>query len=209
MTLRLVLVDDHQMLREGLRRVMEDAGIEVVGEATNGADAIDVVRETKPDIVLMDVTMPGIDGIEATRRLRDVAPDSSVVMLTMHADADVFDRAIKAGAVGYLTKDAPAEDVVKAVRIAAAGDTLLSTGLAASLLTEARKEPADDILTSREEEVLQAIADGLSTQEVADTLYISLKTVKNHLASIYQKFNARDRTQAVVQGLRMGIIRLG
>lgn len=217
MTVRLLLADDHRMLREGLRRAMTDHGVDVVGEAADGEEAVRLAVELQPDVVLMDVTMPVLDGIAATRRLRAEAPNIRVVMLTMHADRDVLDRAIKAGAVGYLVKDASTEEVVETVRLAASSDAVLSPGLAASMLGEAQKldaetssatPEADRVLTRREEEVLQLIADGLSTPEVAERLYISLKTVKNHLASIYQKFEARDRTQAVVQAVRMGIIRI-
>lgn len=213
MGVRVLLADDHQMLREGIRRVMEDAGIEVVGEASDGGEAVEKAEELRPDVVLMDVTMPVLDGVEATRQIRARVPDTKVVMLTMHADASVFDRAIKAGAVGYLVKDASSDEVVAAVRQAASGETLLSAELARSMLGVAKEmqpaEPtAEKVLTAREEEVLQLIADGLSTNEVAEQLFISLKTVKNHLASIYQKFDARDRTQAVVRAVKMGIIQL-
>ena len=214
MTIRLMLVDDHRMLREGLRRSLEEEGFYVVGEAADGEAAVRLVPAAKPDVILMDVSMPDMDGVEATKRILQNAPEQRVVMLTMHADKDVIDQAIKAGAVGYLTKDCSIDEVVDAVRMAANGETALSPALAKTMLTEVRKidekaaREEDRLVTKREEEVLQLIADGCSTPEVAQKLYISQKTVKNHLASIYEKLNARDRTQAVLLAVRMGIVKL-
>jgi DNA-binding NarL/FixJ family response regulator len=185
-----------------------------VGEAGDGDEAARLAEQLRPDVVLMDVSMPVLDGVEATRLISQRSPDVAVVMLTMHADADVVDRAIKAGAVGYLVKDCTTEELVRTVRQAAAGETVLSPDLAASMLEEMRapSDPTpkrgDSVLSKREEEVLQLIAEGGSTTEVAAQLYISVKTVKNHLASIYEKLDARDRTQAVLQAVRMGIVRL-
>jgi DNA-binding NarL/FixJ family response regulator len=207
---RLVLADDHRMLRDGLRRSMEEAGFDVVGEAGNGAEAVRVAEELRPDVVLMDVSMPLLDGVAAARLVRRRVPECQVVMLTMHADADVMANAIQAGAVGYLVKDCSTEEVAAAVRMAASGEGALSPQLATSMLEEVKRDLADDgpAISPREEEVLQLVADGLSIPDVAKTLFISAKTVKNHLASIYEKLDARDRTQAVLRAVRMGIIRL-
>jgi DNA-binding NarL/FixJ family response regulator len=207
MALSVVLVDDHTMLRQGLRRALEAEGVAVVGEAADGAEGIRVALATHPDVVLMDVSMPGMDGIDATRQL--VASDGRmrVVMLTMHIDREVIDRAIKAGAVGYLTKDSSVGEVIEAIRLAANGDRPMSPRLAEAMLTEARRD-TDGIISTREEEVLQLVADGLGTGEIAAKLFISQKTVKNHLASIYEKLNARDRTQAVLMAVKMGIVKL-
>jgi DNA-binding NarL/FixJ family response regulator len=211
---RLMLADDHRMLREGLRRSMTEQGFSVVGEAADGAQAVDLAHRLQPDVVLMDVTMPELDGVGATREIRASLPNVRVVMLTMHADEDVLASAIRAGASGYLVKDCSTREIAEAVRMAASGETIISPNLAASMLDEVRKldEPdtADEqrVVTRREEEVLQLIANGCSTPEVAEQLYISHKTVKNHLASIYQKLDARDRTQAVLQAVRMGIVHL-
>ena len=214
MSLRLILVDDHKMLREGLRRSLEELGFAVIAEAGDGEEGVRLAAAMRPDVMLMDVSMPEMDGVEATRQIVERNPNAKVVMLTMHADRDVVDRALKAGAVGYLTKDCSMDEVAEAVRMASNGETALSSALAAGFLAEARKldsgaeRDEDRIITRREEEVLQLIADGCSTPEVAAKLYISQKTVKNHLASIYEKLNARDRTQAVITAVRMGIITL-
>jgi DNA-binding NarL/FixJ family response regulator len=214
MTTRLLLVDDHKMLRDGLRRSLEEYGFDVVGEADDGQAGVRMAGALHPDVVLMDVSMPILDGVEATRQVRLVSPASQVVMLTMHSDGEVMARAIQAGAIGYLVKDCSTEDVVAAVRLAASGESILSSELASSMLSEVKKEEADTakgsgpVISAREEEVLQLIADGLSLPEVSAQLFISTKTVKNHLASIYAKLDARDRTQAVLRAVRMGIIRL-
>jgi DNA-binding NarL/FixJ family response regulator len=210
----VLLADDHRMLREGLRRSMVDEGFDVVGEADNGEEAVRLAAELQPDVVLMDVSMPEMDGVEATRIIRATDTATQVIMLTMHADTEVLAEAIRAGASGYLVKDCSTDEVADAVRMAANGDTALSPQLAATMLDEVRRlevpDPAEEdrVITKREEEVLQLIADGCSTPEVAEQLYISQKTVKNHLASIYQKLDARDRTQAVLQAVRMGIVHL-
>ncbi|HEY7625618.1 MAG TPA: response regulator transcription factor [Ilumatobacteraceae bacterium] len=206
MGLSVILVDDHTMLRQGIRRALESEGIKVVGEASDGAAAIKLALEHKPDVVLMDVSMPGMDGVEAARRLVEADGRQRVVMLTMHIDRDVIDRAIRAGAVGYLTKDSSISEVILAIQLAANGDRPMSPRLAAAMLDEARKD--DALISAREEEVLQLVADGYGTNEIAEKLYISGKTVKNHLASIYEKLNARDRTQAVLMAVKMGIVKL-
>ena len=209
---RLLLVDDHRTLRDGLRLSMEEAGFVVAGEAGDGEEAIRLAEALRPDVVLMDVSMPVLDGVEATRLIHQRVPETRVVMLTMHGESDVMSRAIAAGAVGYLLKDCSIEEVASAVRMAADGDGALSPQLATSMLAEVQRtaggSPGEAVISPREEEVLQLVADGLSLPEVAAQLYISVKTVKNHLASIYSKLDARDRTQAVLRAVRMGIIRL-
>ena len=207
MTVSVVLVDDHMMLRQGLRRALESEGIAVLGEAADGDEGVRVALSMQPDVVLMDVSMPTTDGIEATRQLLAAGSNSRVVMLTMHIDREVIDSALKAGAVGYVTKDCSIGEVVEAIRLAANGDRPMSPRLADALLTAARHE-TDGIISAREEEVLQLVADGLGTNEIAAQLFISPRTVKNHLASIFAKLNARDRTQAVLMAVKMGIIKL-
>jgi DNA-binding NarL/FixJ family response regulator len=213
-TIRVLLADDHRMLREGLRRSLTEEGFDIVGEAENGEQAVRMVEELQPDVVLMDVSMPEMDGVEATRLIGGSFTATQVIMLTMHADKEVLADAIRAGASGYLVKDCSIEEIADAIRMAMQGDTALSPQLAATMLDEVRRLDVPDVpeedrvITKREEEVLQLIADGCSTPEVAEQLYISQKTVKNHLASIYQKLDARDRTQAVLQAVRMGIVHL-
>ena len=212
---KVVLADDHRMLRDSLRRSLEDHGFDVVGEASDGAEAVRLTQSLRPDVVLMDVSMPVLDGVEATRQISLLTPESQVVMLTMHADGDVMARAIQAGAAGYLVKDCSIDEVMATVRLAASGESTLSPGLASSMLANAKTvddrsgEADTPTISAREEEVLQLVADGMSLPEVAAALFISVKTVKNHLASIYAKLDARDRTQAVLRAVRMGIIRLG
>ncbi len=206
--LRVVLADDHAMLRNGLARSLAEHGIEIVGEAGDGASAVELARGLQPDVVLMDVTMPVLDGVEATRRLHQEQPAMAVVMLTMHDDHDVLARAVAAGAAGYLVKDCSIAELVSTLRQVAGGQAALSPGLARAMLDEAAAEPSERILSDREAEVLQCFADGLSLPEVAAALFISVKTVKNHLASAYARLDARDRTQAVLAAVRMGIVRL-
>lgn len=211
---RVLLADDHRMLRDSLRRSLEEHGFDVVGEAADGEEAVQLAETLTPDVVLMDVSMPVLGGVEATRRITRAVPDAQVVMLTMHSDGDVMARAIQAGAIGYLVKDCSIDDVVAAVHLAASGESALSPGLAGSMLADVQRVGRGDdnghgpAISAREEQVLQLVADGLSLPEVGAALFISVKTVKNHLASIYAKLDARDRTQAVLRGVRMGIIRL-
>ncbi len=191
---------------------MAERGFDIVGEARDGAEAVDLAAAVRPDVILMDVTMPELDGVEATRQIKARQPEVRIVMLTMHADQDILAEAIRAGANGYLVKDCSTDEIASAIETVAGGETALSPRLAASMLAEVRRQDgqaeAERVITKREEEVLQLIADGCSTPEVAERLYISQKTVKNHLASIYQKLDARDRTQAVLQAVRMGIVTL-
>lgn len=207
-----MLADDHRMLREGLRRSLDELGFTIVAEARNGLEALDLAASVRPDVILMDVTMPELDGVEATRQIKARQPDVRIVILTMHADHDILSEAIRAGANGYLVKDCSTNEIAQAIEAVAGGETALSAGLAASMLAEVRRQEngkqPERVITAREEEVLQLIADGCSTPEVAEQLFISQKTVKNHLASIYQKLDARDRTQAVLQAVRMGIVTL-
>jgi DNA-binding NarL/FixJ family response regulator len=209
--IRLLLADDHRILREGLRRSLEALGLEVMGEAGDGGEAVELAGSLQPDVVLMDVTMPVLDGVEATRRIRQAHPEVRVVMLTMHADDATMAQAIRAGADGYLVKDCSTDEIAGLVRKVAAGQTAVSRDVAVSMLREVRRTRSDMLeepVSKREEEVLQLIADGCSSAEVAERLFISQKTVKNHLASIYHKLDARDRTQAVLRAVRMGIVRL-
>jgi len=207
MSVRVLIVDDHAAVREGLRRSLETYGLNIVGEAGDGAAALQATAELRPDVVLMDVALPDLDGVEVTRRLIAANPGTQVVMLTMFGDRPTVSAAIEAGATGYLVKDCTTAEIASVINGVATGDTALSSGIAETMLRVARTS-ADPLISARELEVLQLVAEGASTADVAAKLYISAKTVKNHLANIYQKLEANDRTQAVLQGLRMGIIRL-
>ena len=202
----VVLIDDHALVREGLRHVLEDAGVHIVAEAGNGEEGVDVALEHRPDVVLMDVSMPVVDGIEATRRLTAGWPDARVVILTIHDESSLRRSALAAGAVGYLVKDCSGSEVVDAVRLAADREAALSANLAQAMLDEA--SDAAPALTDRECEVLQLVADGQRPKEVAHALEISVRTVNNHLASVYRKLDARGRLDAVLLAARLGIIRL-
>ncbi len=208
MGLTALLVDDHTMLRQGLRRGLEAEGITVVAEAGDGETAVRLALQHRPDVVLMDVSMPTVDGIEATRRLLKADSQQRVVMLTMHMDRALIESALRAGAVGYLTKDCSMTEVVEAIKMATNGDTVLSQNLAELMLHEARRSNDEALISPREEEVLQLVVDGFGTSEIAERLFISQKTVKNHLASIYEKLDATDRTQAVLTAVRMGIVHI-
>ncbi|HLI53917.1 MAG TPA: response regulator transcription factor [Acidimicrobiales bacterium] len=203
----VLLVDDHTVLREGLRRSLEASGIRVAGESGEGRQAVEAAAATQPDVVLMDVALPDQDGIDTTRQVLERCPDTQVVMLTMFADGATLQAAIRAGAVGYLVKDCTTAEIVGLVEAVAARETAMSAQVAESLL-RVESRLGEPLLSPREVEVLQALATGASTSEVAARLFISVKTVKNHLANIYEKMDARDRTQAVLQALRLGVIRL-
>jgi two-component system, NarL family, response regulator DegU len=217
----VVIADDHQLLRQALRRALVDAGFDVVAEAGDGEEATRLVSRLRPDVAVMDVTMPVLDGIEATRRIHASSGHSKVLVLTMHDEDALRVRALRAGAVGFLTKDCAMHEVVETVRQVAAGETVFSPEIAAAMMAEFPTKgeaitnshatvavAVESPLTKREHEILQLVADGHSTTEIARTLFISAKTVKNHLASIYAKLDSRDRTQAVLSGMRMGIVQL-
>ncbi len=209
---RVMLVEDHRSYRESLSDALTERGFEIVGQCANGEEAPALAASTRPNVILMDVSLPGVDGIEVTREIRQANPQVAIVILTMHADQDMLSKSITAGATGYLVKDCSVDEIGSAITSVVAGETALSPNLAATVLAEVRKmdgaPKAERVITKREEEVLQMIANGCSTPEVAEELFISQKTVKNHLASIYQKLDARDRTQAVLQAVRMGIVTL-
>ena len=207
--MRVLLADDHQILRDGIRRGLENAGEEVVGEASNGEEAVTLARETQPDIVLMDLSMPVLDGVSATRRIISEFPDIKVVVLTMHDDPPLTRAALEAGASAYLTKGTSFADVLDTLRRVLAGEEVLSPQLAASMLTVVEAEdPGEELLSSRQTEILQMIADGQSTKQVARELGITQKTVHNHLNAIYRRLDTQSLTHAVLSAVRLGIIDL-
>ncbi len=207
--MRVVLADDHQILRDGIRRGLENAGETVVGEANNGEEAVSVVRETRPDVVLMDLSMPVLDGVSATRLISEEFPDVKVVVLTMHDDPSRTRDALAAGAIAYMTKGTSFAEVLDTIRRALAGEEVLSPHLAASMLEVVDTvDPSIELLSTRQIEILQMIADGLSTKQVARELGITQKTVHNHLNSVYRKLDTQSLTHAVLSAVRLGIIDL-
>lgn len=209
--MRIMLVDDHHLLRHSLRRQLEELGHDVVADLADGTSAVSVALKERPDVILMDISMAGGDGISACRSIMEGDARQRILMLTMHAEIDLVRKSLKAGAVGYLTKDATFDEVLSALHMAGNGDVIISPEFAQALLEEAENTQMSQsaLLSEREMEVLQLLADGQSTPEIATTMFISQKTVKNHLASIYEKIDARDRTQAVIRAVRLGIIKIG
>jgi len=212
--LRVLIVDDHDLFRTGLRNLLEEQGVQISGEAATGADAVRAVRESAPDVVVMDLNMPGMGGVEATRHIAAIAPLTRVVVLTISdEDADVMD-AILAGACGYLLKDSSIDELMAGIRAAWRGESLISPGIAAKVLqrvraTSAQPEIADTIrseLSDREIEVLKLIANGKDNAVIAAELHISPKTVKNHISNILMKLQIDNRIQAAVYAVRSGIV---
>ncbi len=207
--MRVLLADDHQILRDGVRRGLEAAGATVVGEADNGEEAVSLAIETQPDVVLMDLSMPVLDGVGATERITAQLPATKVVVLTMHDDPDRTRAALVAGAIGYLTKGTSFEDVFDTLERAHAGEEVLSPKLAATMLRTAEEEAHnEDLLSERQREILQMIADGMSTKQAARALGITQKTVHNHLNATYRRLDTQSLTHAVLSAVRLGIIDL-
>jgi len=219
MSVRVVVADDQPVVRTGFRTILEAAGVEVVAEAGDGREAVVAARRARPDVVLMDIRMPDLDGIEATRQLAGPDVDDPVrvlVLTTFDLDDYVYD-ALRAGASGFLLKDVGREELVAAVRVVAAGDALLAPSVTRRLLEEfARRPPADrpspaslDALTPREREVLALVARGRSNAEIAAELYVGEATVKSHVAHLLMKLGLRDRVHAVIHAYDVGLVRPG
>jgi DNA-binding NarL/FixJ family response regulator len=213
-TLRVLLVDDHDLFRTGLRNLLEEQTVQVVGEAADGAQAIRMVRELAPDVVVMDLNMPGMTGVEATRQVTTLAPLTRVVVLTISDQDDDVMNAILAGACGYLMKDSSIQDLMQGIRAAAVGESLISPHIAAKVLQRLRatgtsEQDAATIraeLSDREIEVLKLIANGKDNANIAAELHISPKTVKNHISNILMKLQIDNRIQAAVYAVRSGIV---
>jgi DNA-binding NarL/FixJ family response regulator len=216
---RVALVDDQALVRAGFAALLDaEDDIEVVGEAADGDEALRLLRRTRPDVVLMDIRMPGLDGIEATKQVAADAALASVhviILTTFELDEYVFEG-LRAGAAGFLVKDTDASELIRAIRVVAAGDALLSPAVTRRLIAEfatrsrsTRRTPADDNLTAREREVVTLIAAGLSNEEIADKLYMSVSTAKTHATRAMIKLGARDRSQLVVFAYESGLVRPG
>jgi DNA-binding NarL/FixJ family response regulator len=212
--LRVLLVDDHDLFRAGLRNLLEEQGVNVVGEAENGENAIRLASDLTPDVVIMDLNMPGAGGVETTRRLSSLAPLSRVVVLTISADDDDVMNAVMAGACGYLLKDSSIQDLIAGIRAASAGESLISPQIAAKVLQRVRAQSKDADaaktiraeLSDRELQVLKLIANGQDNAQIARELFISPKTVKNHISNILMKLQIENRIQAAVYAVRSGIV---
>jgi DNA-binding NarL/FixJ family response regulator len=209
MPIRLLLVDDHAVVRQGLRMLLGlDDELEVIGEAENGAEAVQLTRQLQPDVVLMDLVMPVKDGITAIGEIRAELPDTEVIALTsVLEDASVV-GAVKAGAIGYLLKDTNSDELRRAIKAAAAGQVQLSPAAAARLMREVRAPESTETLTERESEVLRALARGLANKEIGRLLDISEKTVKTHVSSVLAKLGVQSRTQAALYAAQHGLAEL-
>jgi two-component system, NarL family, response regulator DegU len=223
LTTKIVIIDDHQLFREGVKRILEfEKSFQVVAEGDDGSEALGLVQEYQPDVVIMDINMPQMNGVEATRELVEKYPDTKVIILSIHDDENYVTHALKTGACGYLLKEMDADALIEAVRVVADGGSYLHPKVTHNLVKEYRKlaagvaggsggyTPAVEIrrplhlLTRRECEVLQMLADGKSNRGIGEALFISEKTVKNHVSNILQKMNVNDRTQAVVVAIKNG-----
>jgi two-component system, NarL family, response regulator LiaR len=206
----VLIADDHPVVRQGLRTFLEvQDDVELAGEASDGAEAVELARQSLPDVVLMDLVMPGVDGIEATRRIRDLSPSTKVIVLTSFDDDERVFPAIKAGAAGYLMKDVPPAELAEAVRRVHRGEALVAPSVAAKLMQEvAGRKPAGANLTERELDVLRLVARGLSNKLIARELVVSEKTVKTHVSNILAKLHLADRTQAALYAVRERLVGL-
>jgi DNA-binding NarL/FixJ family response regulator len=212
--LRVLIVDDHDLFRSGLRNLLEQEGVNVVGEAPSGQVALRLVGDLAPDVVIMDLNMPGLTGVETTRQLSSIAPLTRVVVLTISADDDDVMNAVMAGACGYLLKDSSVPDLITGIRAAAQGESLISPQIAAKVLQRLRAQSTSEDaaatiraeLSDREIEVLKLIANGKDNAQIARELFISPKTVKNHISNILMKLQIDNRIQAAVYAVRSGIV---
>jgi NarL family two-component system response regulator LiaR len=211
MTIRVLITDDHKVVRRGLRGFLElDPALEVVGEASNGKEASDMARRLEPDVVLMDLLMPVMDGIEATREIRRRLPEVEVVALTSVLEDAAVTGAIKAGAIGYLLKTTDADELCEAIKAAAAGQVRLAPEAAARLIREVRTpenpEALTEPLTERETEVLKLIARGMANKQIAREMFVAISTIKTHVNNLYRKLGVSSRTQAALYAARVGLV---
>jgi DNA-binding NarL/FixJ family response regulator len=210
---KLLLVDDHPIVRSGLRMLfLAEPGMKIVGEAGSGAEAIEAVQRLQPDVVIMDVSMPGMNGIEATRRIKAAHPQTAVLALTMYEDEQYFFEMLNAGASGYIPKRAAPDDLVSAIKVVAEGNVFLYSTLARFLMRDmaeraaAEPQESEDALTAREREVLTCIAEGMTNREIAESLVISIKTVERHRENIMAKLDMHNRVELVKYAIKKGLI---
>jgi DNA-binding NarL/FixJ family response regulator len=209
MSIRILIADDHSVVRQGLKMFLSlDPDLEVIGEAGDGAEAVRMARQMQPDVVLMDMLMPVMDGIEATGTIRGEMPDTEVIALTSVLEDGAVIGAVKAGAIGYLLKDTQADELRRAIKAAAAGQVQLSPAAAARLMREVRAPEAPQGLTERETDVLKLLAQGKANKEIALELYIGEKTVKTHVSNILLKLGVQSRTQAALYAAQNGLAQL-
>ena len=209
MSIRILIADDHGVVRQGLKMYLAlESELEIVGEAANGAEALHLAHKLKPDIVLMDLLMPVMDGIAATEAIRRELPDTEVIALTSVLEDNAIYRAMRAGAIGYLLKDTQADELCRSIKAAAAGQVPLSPAVAARLLREVRPPENPEPLTERETEVLRHLAMGKSNKEIAAALVIAEKTVRTHVSNILSKLGVPSRTQAALHAVRTGLVPL-
>lgn len=211
--IKILIADDHPVVREGLFAMLgREHDFEVIGEARDGVEAVNKARELNPDVVLMDLRMPEMDGVEAMRQIRSAMPDVKFIILTTYSDDEYIFSGIEAGARAYLLKDAPREDLFKAIRAVYRGESLIQPVVASKLLDRfselSRRTPSGEGLSERELEILRLMAKGAANKEISAQLNIAQSTVKTHIANIFQKLRVNDRTEAVTQALKKGIIRL-
>jgi two-component system, NarL family, response regulator LiaR len=211
-----MLVDDHELVRQGIAAMLNAASdLQVVGEARSGREALEVARRELPDVVLMDVKMPDMDGLEATRKLKEERSRTAVIMLTMHDNPSYLRDAVRAGAAGYLLKDVSKDELVDAIRQVATGGAFIESQMLKGMLSEMKPGSAGaqtgvgKNLTKREREILALVAEGMSNREIADKLVLSPETVKSHVAAILEKLNVSDRTQAAIFAVRNGLVEAG
>lgn len=212
--LTVLIADDHPLVREALHRALDvEDDMKVVAEASDGEEAIKLASELKPNVVVMDIVMPKVNGIEATRKIKEIAPDTAILILTAYDDDEYVLGLLDAGAAGYLLKSARGRDLVGAIRTLKAGESVLHPDIIARLLkratvTSVRESKAQGLLSERETEVLRLVAMGMSNKEVAEELFLSQRTVKAHLTSVFNKLNVASRSEAIVKGLQWGLVTL-
>ena len=213
---KILIADDHPLLREALCQVFSNQkDMEIVGQAGNGEEAIDLASQLKPDILVMDIVMPKFDGLEASRQIKKIAPNTAILILTAYDDDNYVLGLLEAGATGYLMKSAKGQDLVEAVRAVRAGESVLHPKIIEKLLKQAMAKPAEtvelkikDLLSDREMEMLKLLATGISNKEIAEKLCLSLRTVKAHMSNIFTKMNVASRSEALVESLKKGLLTL-